>query len=75
MINEQAPSLILEALAAVMVPVLAKAGLSPGNFSGKNFWHSSSLLIFFSLPLLSCSMISTISQSKMPFSCASLALL
>jgi len=29
-----APSLILEALAAVIVPFLAKAGLSPGNFSG-----------------------------------------
>jgi hypothetical protein len=27
----------LEALAAVIVPFLAKAGLSPGNFSGINF--------------------------------------
>jgi hypothetical protein len=66
--KEHAPSLILDELAAVMVPVLAKAGLRAGNFSGRNFWHSSSLLIFFSLPLLSCSMISTISQSKIPFS-------
>lgn len=30
----QAPSLILEALAAVIVPFLAKAGFNPGNLSG-----------------------------------------
>jgi hypothetical protein len=35
--------LSFEALAAVMDPLLAKAGLSPANLSGKNFWHSSSL--------------------------------
>jgi hypothetical protein len=71
--SEHAPSLIFEALAAVIVPFLAKAGLRDANLSGKNFWHSSSLLILFSLPLLSCSTISTISQSKIPFSYASLA--
>jgi len=35
--NEQAPSLILDELAAVIVPFLAKAGFNYGNFSGKNF--------------------------------------
>jgi len=32
-----APSLILEAFAAVIEPFLANAGLRPGNLSGKNF--------------------------------------
>ena len=32
-----APSLILEALAAVIVPFFAKAGLREGNLSGINF--------------------------------------
>jgi hypothetical protein len=36
-IREHAPSLIFEALAAVMVPLLANAGLRAGNFSGRNF--------------------------------------
>ena len=67
-INEQAPSLIFDELAAVIVPVLAKAGFKDGNFSGKNLWHSSSLFILFSFPLLSCSTMSTISQSNFPFS-------
>jgi len=35
--NEQAPSLIFDELAAVIVPFLANAGLRVGNFSGKNF--------------------------------------
>lgn len=34
---EHAPSLILEELAAVIVPFLAKAGLSCANLSGTNF--------------------------------------
>lgn len=34
---EHAPSLILEELAAVIVPFLAKAGLSCANSSGTNF--------------------------------------
>lgn len=33
----QAPSLILEELAAVIVPFLANAGFRPGNLSGRNF--------------------------------------
>jgi hypothetical protein len=57
----QAPSFNLLELAAVIVPFLANDGLSNGNFSGMNFWHSSSLLIFLSLPLLSYSIMSTIS--------------
>jgi len=40
--NAAAPSLILDALAAVMVPVLEKAGLRDGNLSGKNLPGSSS---------------------------------
>jgi hypothetical protein len=35
--NATAPSLILLAFAAVIVPFLAKAGLSEANLSGKNF--------------------------------------
>lgn len=42
--NATAPSLILLAFAAVIVPFLANAGLSEANLSGKNFWHSSSSL-------------------------------
>jgi hypothetical protein len=67
-----APSLSLEELAAVMVPALSKAGLRVANFSGTNFWHSSSLVYFFSLPLM-FSTTSVISQSKSPLDCASLA--
>ena len=37
-----APSFILDAFAAVIVPVLENAGFSFGNFSGRNFLHSSS---------------------------------
>ena len=70
----QAPSLIFDALAAVIVPFLANAGLSEANLSGINFWHSSSLSNFFS-PLRSYIVTSTISQSRIPASCAALALL
>jgi hypothetical protein len=63
-----APSFIFEAFAAVMVPVFEKAGLREGNFSGRKRRGSSSLFIFISLPLLSFSIISTISQSNNPLS-------
>lgn len=65
-ITHEAPSLSFEAFAAVMVPVLRKAGLSLANLSGRNFWHSSSLLILTS-PLGVVLMMSAISQSKVPF--------
>jgi len=39
---EQAPSLIFEALAAVIVPVFEKAGLNTGILSFLNFKGSSS---------------------------------
>jgi hypothetical protein len=45
MMKAQAPSLILDAFAGVIVPVLANAGFSEGNLSGMNFRHSSSSLI------------------------------
>ena len=40
--SAQAPSLILAALAAVIVPILLKTGLSKGIFSYKYFLYSSS---------------------------------
>jgi hypothetical protein len=36
-INEEAPSLIFEAFAAVIEPALSKAGLKVGNLSGAYF--------------------------------------
>mmetsp|Transcript_16432 Transcript_16432/g.27860 ORF Transcript_16432/g.27860 Transcript_16432/m.27860 type:complete len:221 (+) Transcript_16432:164-826(+) len=68
-----APSLILEALAAVMEPVLEKEGLRAGNLSGKNFLHSSSSEMTTSLPFLSTRVMLINSSEKAPPVWASLA--
>lgn len=68
-----APSLILEALAAVMVPVLLKAGESCEILDSLYFFGSSSSLIS-SSPALDLMIIGAIYSLNTPFLLAAIAL-
>jgi hypothetical protein len=67
--NAAAPSLIEEALAAVMVPSLAKAGFSVGILSGRALPGCSSVSMIVSLPR-PLTVTGTISPAKAPLEIA-----
>ncbi len=71
---EDAPSLILEALAAVIVPVFEKAGESKGIFSSLYLLHSSSSVNYYSL-FFSLIFTAVISLTSHPFLAASICFL
>ena len=70
-----APSLMPEALPAVTLPVLSKAGRKPASPSADDFWLTNSSVAKISGSPLRCGMLTpTISSLKRPACCAAMAL-